>query len=392
MRITWVCPFPLSSTSATPLRELGPDHSSSWVVALRDLLDERDDVSLSLVVPTTNYDDEVIQQAGRSDIVIKRVPRMRRVPLGGMGILSRSLRRTVGQTDPDLVMVWGTEHVWSTPFLDFDKPVVFRVQGVANAIDRVDHSLKGLQQYTSFGALAAVRERKIFKNASHFAVQTAWDLEWVRHFNPSARCFFDTCQVREEFYEPSNRAPADPPEILSTGTTTLRKGLPELLKIAAQLRARCPGLVIHLVGTVPPRMMSQYRDLVEHAGDAMKFHGALGPVQIRELMTRSTCFVSPTWMESYGMAVVEAQIQGLPIVTSAVGALPAWIDDRQDGLLCEPGSPAGYVKAVLRLLDDPAEAKRLGDNGERSARRRHDRQRGAEQHVDIYRTLLGRAT
>ena len=60
------------------------------------------------------------------------------------------------------------------------------------------------------------------------------------------------------------------------------------------------------------------------------------------------------------MVVVEAMALGKPVVAGAEGGPREVITDGVDGLLAPYGDPAALAAAVLRYLDDPAFAARIG--------------------------------
>ena len=67
-------------------------------------------------------------------------------------------------------------------------------------------------------------------------------------------------------------------------------------------------------------------------------------------------FVLPTFYEGYGMAVAEALAHGLPVVSSATGAIPELLADGA-GLLVPPGDPEALAAALLQVLDPAARAQ-----------------------------------
>ncbi len=78
-------------------------------------------------------------------------------------------------------------------------------------------------------------------------------------------------------------------------------------------------------------------------------------------------FVLPTFYEGYGMAVAEALAHGLPVVSSATGAIPELLADGA-GLLVPPGDPEALAAALLQVLDPAARAQLAA--GARQARDR----------------------
>lgn len=53
----------------------------------------------------------------------------------------------------------------------------------------------------------------------------------------------------------------------------------------------------------------------------------------------------------------------LPIVASDVGGVTAEVQDRVNGLICEPGNTDAFVESISKLLDDSELRKRMGEMG-----------------------------
>src|SRR5690606_10726958 len=63
--------------------------------------------------------------------------------------------------------------------------------------------------------------------------------------------------------------------------------------------------------------------------------------------------------EGLPRAVVQAMAAGVPVVASAVDGVLDVVRDGETGLLVRPGDVPGFARAVVRLLDDRTEARRL---------------------------------
>ena len=93
----------------------------------------------------------------------------------------------------------------------------------------------------------------------------------------------------------------------------------------------------------------------------------LGPVPQRELATyyaaADACLLS-SYTESFGLAALEAQACGTPVVTSRAAGIASVIEDGRTGFLVEGQD---YATAMRRLLDDPGLVERMGDEAARLA-------------------------
>jgi glycosyltransferase involved in cell wall biosynthesis len=73
--------------------------------------------------------------------------------------------------------------------------------------------------------------------------------------------------------------------------------------------------------------------------------------------------VLPSYREAQGLSILEAMALSRPVVASAVGGIPEMIDDGRTGLLVPPRDPGALAAAMLRLLENPALALRIGRAG-----------------------------
>jgi glycosyltransferase involved in cell wall biosynthesis len=70
--------------------------------------------------------------------------------------------------------------------------------------------------------------------------------------------------------------------------------------------------------------------------------------------------------------LLEAMALGLPVISTAIAAIPEIVEDGVSGLLVPPGDPAALVAAVERLIADPDLGARLGANTRRRIAERFD--------------------
>jgi glycosyltransferase involved in cell wall biosynthesis len=77
---------------------------------------------------------------------------------------------------------------------------------------------------------------------------------------------------------------------------------------------------------------------------------------------------------------------GKAIAASRVGGIPSMVEHEQEALLVPPRDYVAFAEAIGRLLDDPAERRRLGD----AARRRQKAEFRFEHTLDLLEALYER--
>ena len=71
-------------------------------------------------------------------------------------------------------------------------------------------------------------------------------------------------------------------------------------------------------------------------------------------------YVWPGCGEAYGLAYLEAQAAGLPVVAQATAGVPEVVMDGKSGILTREGDAIAFAGAVARLLDHPDQRRAMG--------------------------------
>ena len=129
----------------------------------------------------------------------------------------------------------------------------------------------------------------------------------------------------------------------------------------ADTLARLQDLPWHLLvaGDGPARPAVETAIAAAAPGRA-RLLGALGQFDIAALYSACDLCLWPAVNEAYGMAMLEAQAAGLPVVSRAARGVPDVVAHDRTGLLAAPGDAAGIAAHTRRLLVDARERERLG--------------------------------
>jgi glycosyltransferase involved in cell wall biosynthesis len=103
----------------------------------------------------------------------------------------------------------------------------------------------------------------------------------------------------------------------------------------------------------------------------VRFVGTQPPATVAALLTGADLFVWPAVAEVIGLALLEAQACGVPVVAGRTPGVAAIVDDGRTGQLTPPGDTAAFAAAVGALLDDPAGRAAMGQRARVHARERH---------------------
>lgn len=99
--------------------------------------------------------------------------------------------------------------------------------------------------------------------------------------------------------------------------------------------------------------------------ERVRFVGRLEEAALPGFYAAADLYVWPAVREAFGMALLEAQAGGCPVVAGAEGGVPGIVHDGETGMLTPPGDAAEFARAVARLLDDDEHRHRMGANAVR---------------------------
>jgi glycosyltransferase involved in cell wall biosynthesis len=118
------------------------------------------------------------------------------------------------------------------------------------------------------------------------------------------------------------------------------------------------------------------RPAVERAlaplGARVRWLGALAALDVAAALAGADLFVWPAVNEALGMALLEAQASGLPVVAGAAGGVGGIVGDGDTGLLTPAGDAGAFAAAVRALIGDPARRAALGHAARAKVRCEHD--------------------
>lgn len=175
------------------------------------------------------------------------------------------------------------------------------------------------------------------------------------------------------------------------GRLVEEKGLMVLLEAMAGMPERVRLLV---VGRGPLR-----RRMEEKAGhlkisDRVKILDHVASTEMPEYLNCLDTLVLPSltrgnWKEQFGRILIESMACGVPVVGSNSGEIPHVIGDA--GIIVPEGDSVGLRDALLRLIGNGGERKRLAHLGQKRVEEHFTQQKIAHATLALYQSMLPRA-
>jgi glycosyltransferase involved in cell wall biosynthesis len=101
------------------------------------------------------------------------------------------------------------------------------------------------------------------------------------------------------------------------------------------------------------------------------YAGILDQDELPACYAAADVYAWPAIREAYGMALLEAQASGLPVVAGREGGVADVVQDGVTGMLTEPRSPTALALAITDLLGNPAKRQAMSLAARRFVEREH---------------------
>jgi glycosyltransferase involved in cell wall biosynthesis len=164
--------------------------------------------------------------------------------------------------------------------------------------------------------------------------------------------------------------------------------VPCVLRAFALIQARRPDARLIVVGNGPERerVHALARELALRNVD---FVGAVKPTEMGRYYDEADIYLNASDIDNMPNSIIESFASGLPVVTTRAGGIPYIVEHERNGLLVDCGDHAALAHAALRLLDDPALARRVIDEGLSDVQRLYTWEAVGDGWAALYRRLVG---
>jgi len=162
--------------------------------------------------------------------------------------------------------------------------------------------------------------------------------------------------------------------ILSVGRLVKRKGVDKVIEALPKLFEQFKDIMYVIVGDGPEIEALGKRVQELNLQNIVRFVGEVSDEELIKFYTISELFIMPSRqigsdVEGFGIAYLEANLFGLPVIGGNSGGVPEAILHERTGLLVNPEDIEQIYGAMRDLLSNKDWAQQLGENGRVRAER-----------------------
>ena len=324
--------------------------------------------------------------------------------------ISRSLE-VVDRFCPDVIQVFGSEWSFGLIAQHVKVPVVVHMQGFWPVYRNVnlynEDNVGGLlkrwlchpktywddKRLFHLSHERAKREIKIIKGCRFFMGRTEWDHSLIRLLNPKPIYFKVEEPLRSEFLDYAGTwRPHDVDTVhLVTVGASMIKGIDVIVKTARILQ--CNGgkqYLWHVFGYRPNE-----KALERWAGFAPQevgvvFEGLADADSLVTAFKRADIYVHATYADNSPNCICEAQMIGLPVITTYAGGISSLFSGNYDKDLFAPINDPYYLASkIIELSNEKDRMVRLSQMNAETALLRHDDKKIADSLLSCYKEMVG---
>lgn len=165
-----------------------------------------------------------------------------------------------------------------------------------------------------------------------------------------------------------------------------QKGHKYLLQAMPQIIAKYPGFKLILAGT--GSLEAELKKLVQDLNieNNVEFIGVRH--DITRLLHRFDLMIMPSIWEGLGIAVIEAQASGIPVLVSNVPGMSELVEQGQTGYLFKPENPDAIFQALDHFLSNPENHEQVIKNARKQCEQNFGIKKMISEYEKVYKEFI----
>lgn len=414
MKILWICQKLTPEADALIGGQKELKNTGGWILGMAGEIIKHSDVELAILASSPLVNS--VQELEGDKLHYFALP----VPKGENDKHFLANCKYVNEKfAPDMVHIHGSEYIEGLLWVlaNGSSRTVVSLQGILTSY--ADYYYSGMSQWDILSNITlrdlyrgtlfsdakgfrkrAVYEQKLLKKVSHAIGRTFWDKALLWSINPKAEYHFNNEVLREEFYsgESWQYEKCHQYTIFVNQAAVPYKGLQQLIKALPIIRTHFPQIKVIVAGYNVCDMSFKRKVMRTGYGkyliklmrkmeveDCFTFTGPLNASDMRCQMLHANLFLLPSAIENSPNALGEAQMLGVPCVSSRVGGVEDMIPNDEMGSMYRFSDINEMAYIICKVLKESSHF----DNSmmRKLSAERHDKKVNSEELLSIYHTL-----
>jgi glycosyltransferase involved in cell wall biosynthesis len=338
--------------------------------------------------------------------------------------LEKTWSELLKKIQPDAIHIHGTEYSHGLSALRVFSPqkTVVSIQGLLSVYSRYFYAgistldilknitlrdvykgslFSGKKQFVEKGKL----EKEYIQDSHNIIGRTLWDYSHVKTVNPDTHYHFCNETLRKGFYtaEKWSIQSKENFRIFLSQANYPIKGIHKFLEAVGIIVSKFPNVKVKVGGLDIVKNNLSFKERLKITGygkyvksiiqkykleNNVEFLGLLSEEQMIHEYQKAHVFVCPSSIENSPNSVGEAQILGVPVISSYVGGVSDMVEHDTTGLLYRFEEVEILAQHLIRIFENDELALKLSENGIDAATKRHDLKNNIDTLEKIYNRII----
>ena len=396
--------------------------SGSWLYSMASLL-TNNHVQLINICVGNNGQTQIKKYDINESLVEYQLPKWHLKNEGFPSTCNRtSIKALCLELHPDIIHVWGVENYFSSliPTFNLNIPLLLEIQGLHKPCSDVyygDMSFKEVLLTMRLREWLFPFHKSIFafkyhmwregksdskkiKLYKYISYQSKWVKNHLLAMGSTASLYKTDMSLRNVFFDSRKWSIPKSGErnfYCSAAGPVSYKSIQTAIKAFSIVHSKYPNSKLYIIGDFIKKnwlhqigYLSYIYDIIdkENLSDSVVFTGPLEAADIIRIMYNCVAMIQTSFVESYSLALVEAQSVGIPSVVSYAGAMPELAIDNETALFYQPGDYVTCASLMVDLIENEELSSKISNNSYNLARDRNNNSRVILTQINIYKKIL----
>jgi glycosyltransferase involved in cell wall biosynthesis len=293
----------------------------------------------------------------------------------------RAVRRLMNEIQPDIVHGQGTERDCALAAVFSGYPNVLTIHGHMARIAEIINA-----RFPSYYWLATQLERTAIRRTDGVIALTHYTKARVENHAKSIWVLPNA--VDAEFFKVENHP--EPRLALCVAGIHPWKRQVELMESLGNTEPALRPYLVFLGQASDSEYGLKFQRMIKANASWCEHHGHIGRDELRSWLSKASILILPSIEDNCPMVIIEAMAAGVPAAAARIGGIPDLIQEGINGVLFDPRDADEMAAQIISLIASQTTRDTLAQRCKPLAHQRYRPEVIAEEHLKIYREVLGR--
>ena len=177
-------------------------------------------------------------------------------------------------------------------------------------------------------------------------------------------------------------------QAIFVGRLIFYKNVDVLIDAFKKVLQKIPDARLVIIGDGPLRSKLEDKEKEAKISNQIIFKGYVSENEKIKLIQQSDVLLNPSFIEGFGLTVLEGFACEKPVIVSDVPPLPDLISDTKDGFIVNAFDSSEWAKKIIQVMSNPAQSVIMGKNGRSKLETEFSLNNKVDKIIEMYNTVI----